>query len=61
VVIDPRFYRPAEVELLLADPAKARAQLGWRPEKPFEELVTEMVDADLARLRETHTQVRLAA
>ena len=49
VVIDPKFYRPAEVDLLLADPAKASDKLGWRPEMSFEDLVTTMVDADLAR------------
>ncbi|HEU4523620.1 MAG TPA: GDP-mannose 4,6-dehydratase [Gemmatimonadales bacterium] len=50
VVSDPRFYRPAEVELLLADPSKAHRELGWRPKVSFEQLVTMMVDADLARL-----------
>jgi GDPmannose 4,6-dehydratase len=50
VVSDPRYYRPAEVELLLADPAKAHRELGWRPKVTFEQLVTRMVDADLARL-----------
>ena len=50
VVSDPRFYRPAEVELLLAEPAKAHRELGWRPKVSFEQLVTMMVDADLARL-----------
>jgi GDPmannose 4,6-dehydratase len=50
VVSDPHFYRPAEVELLLADPARARQELGWNPKVSFEELVTMMVDADLARL-----------
>jgi GDPmannose 4,6-dehydratase len=50
VVSDPRYYRPAEVELLLADPGKARRDLGWTPKVSFEELVTMMVDADLARL-----------
>jgi GDPmannose 4,6-dehydratase len=50
VVSDPRFYRPAEVELLLADPAKAHRELGWRPKVSFDRLVTMMVDADLARL-----------
>lgn len=48
VVIDERFYRPAEVDLLVGDPAKARKQLGWQPEVSFEQLVTMMVDADLA-------------
>jgi GDPmannose 4,6-dehydratase len=50
VVSDPRYYRPAEVELLLAEPAKAYRELGWRPKVGFEQLVTMMVDADLARL-----------
>jgi GDPmannose 4,6-dehydratase len=50
VVSDPRYYRPAEVELLLAEPAKAYRELGWRPKVSFEQLVTMMVDADLARL-----------
>jgi GDPmannose 4,6-dehydratase len=47
VVVDPQFYRPAEVDLLLANPAKAHARLGWRPEVGFVQLVTMMVDADL--------------
>src|SRR5438128_2478528 len=51
VVIDPQFYRPAEVDLLLADPSKARQRLGWNPELSFERLVTLMVDEDLAALR----------
>ncbi|MEW6083502.1 MAG: GDP-mannose 4,6-dehydratase [Chloroflexota bacterium] len=50
VVQDERFYRPAEVDLLIADPSKARAALGWEPSIGFKELVTMMVDADLARL-----------
>ncbi len=50
VVIDPRFYRPAEVDLLVADPAKAHRQLGWQPTVQFDELVAMMVDADLAQL-----------
>jgi len=49
VVIDPEFIRPAEVELLLGNPAKAKAQLGWKPAVSFEQLVTMMVDADLDR------------
>ena len=49
VVQDPRFFRPAEVDLLVADPSKARVQLGWEPRVTFEELVRMMVDADLAR------------
>jgi GDPmannose 4,6-dehydratase len=51
VVSDPRFYRPAEVDLLLADPSKARRELGWNPKVGFAELVAMMVDADLERLR----------
>jgi GDPmannose 4,6-dehydratase len=47
VVSDPRFYRPAEVDLLLADPSKARRELGWSPKVGFAELVAMMVDADL--------------
>ena len=51
VVVDPQFYRPAEVDLLLADPSKAKAELGWSPTVSFEGLVTMMVDADLQRLQ----------
>ena len=51
VVIDPQFIRPAEVDLLLGDSTKARTTLGWKPEVSFRELVTMMVDADLARQR----------
>ncbi|MEI2640542.1 MAG: GDP-mannose 4,6-dehydratase [Microthrixaceae bacterium] len=47
VVIDEAFYRPAEVDLLVGDPAKAANQLGWTPSVGFEDLVTMMVDADL--------------
>jgi GDPmannose 4,6-dehydratase len=50
VVIDPQFYRPAEVDLLLGNPGKARRKLGWEPEVSFEQLVTLMVDSDLAQL-----------
>lgn len=51
VVIDPKFIRPAEVDLLLADPTKAREELGWVPEVTFAEMITTMVDADIARHR----------
>ncbi len=47
VVQDQRFYRPAEVDLLVGNPAKAHQQLGWQPKVSFEQLVTMMVDADL--------------
>jgi GDPmannose 4,6-dehydratase len=50
VVIDPRFVRPAEVDRLIGDPAKARSKLGWVPLMSFEELVATMVEADLDRL-----------
>jgi GDPmannose 4,6-dehydratase len=50
VVSDPKYYRPAEVDLLLADPSKARRELGWAPKVGFAELVGMMVDADLERL-----------
>lgn len=50
VVIDEAFYRPAEVELLVGDPAKAERVLGWTPTVGFEDLVTMMVDADIALL-----------
>jgi GDPmannose 4,6-dehydratase len=51
VVQDPRFLRPAEVDFLLADPSRARTELGWAPRVDFAGLVKMMVDADLARLR----------
>ncbi|MEO8029335.1 MAG: GDP-mannose 4,6-dehydratase [Gemmatimonadota bacterium] len=50
VVQDPKFLRPAEVDLLLADPGAAERELGWKPTVDFRSLVTMMVDADLARL-----------
>lgn len=51
VIIDQQFFRPAEVDLLIGNPTKAREQLGWKPEVGFEELVRMMVDADLAALQ----------
>ena len=50
VVIDPRFYRPAEVDILLGNPAKATAKLGWSPKTDLKALVAMMVDADLRRV-----------
>ena len=47
VAVDPRYFRPAEVETLLGDPAKANAKLGWKPKTSFRELVAEMVREDL--------------
>ncbi len=51
VVKDPRYVRPAEVDLLLGDPSKAKQQLGWEPAVSFKQLVGMMVDADMARLK----------
>lgn len=48
--IDPGLFRPAEVDVLLGNPAKAKAQLGWQPRTSLHELITMMVDADLRRL-----------
>jgi len=52
VHVDPRFLRPAEVDLLVGDPAKAKAQLGWEPEVGFEQLVQMMVEADVLEQRQ---------
>ena len=52
VVVDPKFYRPAEVDLLLGNPTKAMKTLGWKPDISFKQLVTMMVDSDL----KLHTQ-----
>jgi len=51
VKIDPRYFRPAEVDLLIGDASKARKQLGWEPKTSFSELVRLMVDADIAQLQ----------
>ena len=50
VVVDPKFIRPAEVDLLMADPRRAAAGLEWRPQVSFDQLVRMMVDADMARV-----------
>ena len=50
LVIDPKFYRPAEVDVLLGDPAKAKARLGWEAKTSLETLITMMVDADMRRV-----------
>jgi GDPmannose 4,6-dehydratase len=54
VVSAPEFYRPAEVDLLVSDPAKAREVLGWQPDVSFEGLIQMMVEADLAHLKQAH-------
>jgi GDPmannose 4,6-dehydratase len=57
VRIDPRYYRPAEVDTLLGDATKARAKLGWKPRIPFKAMVKEMVEVDLTLAqREVHAQ-----
>jgi GDPmannose 4,6-dehydratase len=56
VEIDPRYFRPAEVDLLIGDSSKARKKLGWEPKITFKELARMMVDADLADLKKRHNQ-----
>jgi len=51
VEIDPRYFRPTDIDLLIGDPTKARNKLGWRHRVGFDDLVREMVDADLAGMR----------
>jgi len=52
LLIDPQFFRPAEVDVLLGNPAKAMAKLDWKPKTSLEQLIVMMVDADLSRLKE---------
>ena len=54
VVTDPRFYRPAEVDMLIGDASKGRTKLGWEPTVSFEVLIQMMVEADLEALRTEH-------
>jgi GDPmannose 4,6-dehydratase len=54
VVIDPRLYRPAEVDFLMGNPAKAKARLGWSAKTSLETLIHNMVEADLARVKRAH-------
>lgn len=51
LIIDPRFYRPAEVDRLLGNPAKAKIRLGWTPKTTLEELIHMMIEADLRRVK----------
>ena len=53
IEVDPRYYRPAEVEQLIGDPSKAHAELGWKPSCTLEEMVAEMVESDLDKARAT--------
>jgi GDPmannose 4,6-dehydratase len=52
VEIDPKYYRPAEVDALRGDPSKAREKLGWEPKVTFKELVRIMVDADVKAIED---------
>ena len=51
VVVDPKFFRPAEVDILLGNPEKAQRQLGWKAKTSLEQLITMMVDADMRRVK----------
>lgn len=51
VYVDQKFVRPADVEILLGDPSKAKEKLGWEPQVTFETLIQMMVESDLAALR----------
>jgi GDPmannose 4,6-dehydratase len=48
--VDPKLFRPAEVDTLVGDPSKAKARLGWTPTLSFDEMICMMVEADLKRL-----------
>ena len=54
IIIDQKYFRPAEVEILLGDPAKAKEKLGWEAETSLEDMICEMVDADLERVSYGH-------
>ena len=59
ITIDPKFYRPTEVDLLIGDPSKARQRLGWRHRVSFDSLVEEMVDHDISKMREANVRRRV--
>jgi GDPmannose 4,6-dehydratase len=63
VEIDPRYFRPAEVDLLIGDPTKIKQTLGWQPKTTFKQLVQMMVDADLklAKMEKAGAQIAVAA
>ena len=61
VEIDPRYFRPAEVDFLIGDATKARTKLGWQHTISFDELVSEMVEADLEFLKREHGRDLAAA
>ncbi|RYG27998.1 MAG: GDP-mannose 4,6-dehydratase, partial [Chitinophagaceae bacterium] len=54
LAIDPRYFRPAEVDLLVGDASKAKRLLGWEPKTPFRELIREMMESDLAIEKQSH-------
>ncbi|RKX58587.1 MAG: GDP-mannose 4,6-dehydratase, partial [Thermodesulfobacteriota bacterium] len=54
VEVSPEFYRPAEVDLLIGNPKKARKKLGWQPRTSFSRLVEIMMEADLKRVKNAH-------
>ena len=62
VKVDPKYFRPTEVDLLLGDPSKAKKELGWKSEYTFEQLVTEMMEHDynksrlLEKIKEKHQE-----
>lgn len=58
VAVDPRYYRPTEVDLLIGDPTKAMAQLGWQPRYQLQELVSEMVASDVMQFRKDQLLVQ---
>ncbi len=62
MAIDSRYFRPAEVDNLLGDAAKAREKLGWRPRTTFEELVAEMVreEVEIAKLEKSNKRQKSA-
>ena len=55
--IDPKYYRPAETDLLVGDASKAKDKLGWEPKTRFKELVRLMVDADVATLKQEQQRI----
>jgi GDPmannose 4,6-dehydratase len=60
VEVDPRYFRPTEVDYLIGDPSKARNKLGWHHKTSFEALVAEMVESDLKAMREVKAINKLA-
>jgi GDPmannose 4,6-dehydratase len=61
VEVDPGYFRPTEVDILVGDPSKARSRLGWRHRVSFEQLVAEMVAADLKAVAGETSRVLTAA